>query len=127
MLFERGRYEEAKAQLRRGVALLNESHKPGACLFRAQLAAVLSVQGEFEEAGSLLEMAEREIRGLGSKAILGQVLIQVAHFNHLQGREAAADAALAEGAAICETLKMADDSYLALELQAARKKMGKAD
>ena len=119
-LNERGRPEEMEQELRKAVALLDTCHKTAMNMFLARLAVVLRSRGEVEEAHEMIARAERDVRALGSKEILGVVLTYVAEVYLHDGREGDAEAALVEADGLRKALKMADNSQLAVVIDEVR-------
>ncbi len=119
-LNERGRPEEMEQELRKAVALLDTCHKTAMNMFLARLAVSLRARGEVEEAHEMIARAERDVRALGSKEILGVVLTYVAEVYLHDGREGDAEAALVEADGLRKALKMADNSQLAVEIDEVR-------
>jgi ATP/maltotriose-dependent transcriptional regulator MalT len=119
-----GLQEAAQRELRLACNLLKGNHRVGFCVYRANLAALMSIHGDVAEASQMAESALVEIRELNSKDNFCHVLANVAQVRFQQGDEAGSRQALDEAARMFSELKMAENSPVGQSISAAREATG---
>jgi predicted ATPase/serine/threonine protein kinase/Tfp pilus assembly protein PilF len=99
LLFSQGDLLSAETHLLPAITIGDETMLVAAGAFRGSLALIRAQQGAFDEARTLLEKGESQIRG-GHLLELGKFLRKKAEVEHLAGEPAAAAVTLAEAESI---------------------------
>jgi tetratricopeptide (TPR) repeat protein len=119
LLYETGDFSAAKQHLQQAIEIGDETLPVAAAAFRGTLALISAESGALDEARTLLERGDSQLRGVHAPE-LAKLLCQRAQVEQLAGDNTAASAALSEAEAIVEELKLTPESSLAQQVSEAR-------
>ncbi len=124
LLFSQGDLVSAETHLRDAIAISDETWPVAAGAFRSSLALIRAQQGALDEALTLLDKGEPQLRGV-HKLELSKLLCKKARVEHLAGEPDAAAAALAEAESLARDLKAEAQSELGQLIAEAREAISK--
>jgi predicted ATPase/serine/threonine protein kinase/tetratricopeptide (TPR) repeat protein len=117
--YDRGESHAADQYLQQAIEIGDEVFPADAACFRSTLALVRAENGAIDEARTLLEKGDSQLRGI-EPIELAKLLCKRARVEHLAGETTAASAALAEAETIAAEVEAGADSELGQELTKAR-------